>query len=52
MILIAYDLNWEINGKSAIGFGYQFSSSNVGFLASEQAEKPEDNFRPIKHKHN
>ena len=26
---IAYDLNWEINDKSAIGFGYQFSSSII-----------------------
>lgn len=42
---IAYDLNWEINDKSAIGFGYQFSSSKVKYsLTFEDSESPEDNF--------
>jgi hypothetical protein len=42
---IAYDLNWEINDKSEIGFGYQFSSSKVKYsLTFDDSESPEDNF--------
>jgi outer membrane cobalamin receptor len=42
---IAYDLNWEINDKSAFNFGYQFSSSKVEYsLTFEDSESPEDNF--------
>lgn len=42
---IAYDLDWDINDTSALGFGYQFSSSKVKYaLRFEDSESPEDNF--------
>jgi hypothetical protein len=42
---IAYDLDWDLNQTSAVGFGYQFSSSKVKYaLIFEDSESPEDNF--------
>ena len=42
---LAYDLNWNINDKSTLGFGYQFSSSKVNYeLSFEDTDSPEDNF--------
>ncbi|HKK12112.1 MAG TPA: TonB-dependent receptor, partial [Flavobacteriaceae bacterium] len=42
---LAYDLDWNINATSALGFGYQFSSSKVKYaLSFMDSESPEDNF--------
>ena len=42
---LAYDLEWNINDKSTLGFGYQFSSSKVNYeLSFEDTDSPEDSF--------